>query len=707
MKNFKRDFINRELSWLEFNRRVLEEAVDEKTAVMERLKFMAIFSNNLDEFFMVRVSGVISQIKSNYEEKDYSGYTPKQLLNEIRTLIEELVIEQTKCFHQSIMPELKKNGFHLYNAKDVPKEYINELSILFHEKYYPVLSPMAIDQSRPFPFISGKTLNILVRLKSETDNNELKMALIPIPTQKRFIKVGNDDSSYIMIGEFIKLFASSLFNGYTIEEMTTFRITRDAELNIEEEESKDLLSTIENELKNRDKGTPVRVEIESDVSDITFEYIKQKIPVTENIYFKIDHPLDFSSFFYIVSLPGFDHLHIEPLPPITPVEFTEKKSIFKIIAEKDRILHHPFESFDPVVKFIEEAANDPGVLAIKQTLYRTSGDSPIIAALKKAAQKGKQVTVIVELKARFDELQNINWAKQLEKAGCHVVYGLVGLKIHCKILLVVREEEDGIKRYIHLSTGNYNDKTAKIYTDISLFTKNEVFGIDASAIFNLLTGYSRPPMWKKIITAPLDLRNEFLERINLEITNVKNGGKGKIIAKMNSLIDKKIIEALYKASNAGVEIMLIIRGICCLRPGIKDLSDKITVISVVDRFLEHTRIYYFFNGGDEDIYLSSADWMERNFDRRVETLFPVEDNECKSEILNYISIILKGNQKTRQLLSDGSYIIKPMADGDLPFRSQIELYKYEQKRNLVSKDKSSEIKFIPRKRVRSKEEDRL
>ncbi len=691
-------FFSRELSWLEFNYRVLEEGLDKSNPLLERLKFLSIFSNNLDEFFMVRISGLISQVKSDYQIKDMSGQTPVDILSRIDSRVHEMVKKQYECFNNDIIPEMRNEGFNFYTAKTVPEIYLETLKNLFLKKHFLILTPMAVDQSHPFPFLSGKSLNILVKIE-DPKKKEIKFAIIPYPTDDRFILIPNGGISknYIFVGELIKLFVSYFFKGYNVLDSAVFRITRDAELSIDEEGAEDLLLEIEGQLKKRDKGKPIRLECQSDASEDIKIFLKENINFYNGFFFDIKGPIDISSFMQIATVRGFQHLKDVSLPPISSFEFqNEKESIFSIIAKKDRLLSHPYESFDPVTRFIEEASVDPKVLAIKMTLYRTSGDSPIISALKKAAENKKQVTVVVELKARFDEAQNINWAKQLEQVGCHVVYGLVGLKIHCKMALVVRDEDDGIKRYIHLSTGNYNDKTARIYTDLGIFTSRKSYGRDVSAIFNLLTGYSEPPRWKKMVCAPLDLRNFFIDKIDIEKNNALSGGKGKIIAKMNSLVDSKIIKELYEASKAGVEIQLIVRGMCCLKPSVKNLSENIKVISIIDRFLEHSRVFYFYNSGDEDVYFSSADWMERNFDRRIETLFPIEDEDIKKEVMNLIRITLNDNTKTRILKSDGSYErIKP-DDSDKKVRSQIEIYNMTLERN---KQKEKEIikKFIPKK----------
>lgn len=700
------NFINRELSWLEFNYRVLEEALDNTNPILERLKFSSIFSNNLDEFIMVRVAALVSQVKSGYPIKDESGLTAEEVLSKIEKRLKELVNIQYNSFTKEIIPKLEKEGFDFFTIHTLPDKYKQSLRELFLKKFFLMLTPMAIDQAHPFPFLPGKSLNLLLKLEDPKKNEPL-FAVIPYPSKERFIQIPDDitGQKFIYVGELIKLFAGFFFKGYKILSSTIFRITRDAELSLDEDGAEDLLIAIEDELKRREKGEVIRLEVEENIDDELLEFLSKNTSFYKGFCLKLKGPIDLSSFSQIANIKGFDNLKDRPLVPVLPIEFSDPNlNIFDLISKKDRLLNLPFESFDPVVNFIESAANDPKVLAIKQTLYRTSGDSPIVKALKKAAENGKQVTVVVELKARFDEAQNINWAKQLEQVGCHVIYGIVGLKIHSKIALVVRDEEEGIKRYIHLSTGNYNDKTAKIYTDICLFTSNHLVGRDASAIFNVLTGYSEPPRWKKLVTAPLDLRNFFLEKIEIEKKNAQNGGKGKIIAKMNSLVDTKIIEALYEASNAGVEIQLIVRGMSCVKVGVKGLSENISLISIVDRYLEHSRIFYFYNSGDEDIFVASADWMERNFDRRVEILFPIEDKDIKKEILTILKISLSDNVKTRTLQGDGTYSRKKIKSDEKTIRSQIELYDYFIERN---KRKENAIKhlFIPR--MNPEDEERL
>ena len=697
MKEEKK-YHNRELSWLEFNYRVLEEALDKSNPLLERLKFLSIFSSNLDEFFMVRLSGLLSQLKPEYASlKLPSGDTALEIVTRLKSRINELVKQQYDCFNTDILPNLEKEGFQFYTAQTLPEKYIPALKELFSTKYSLMLTPMAIDPSHPFPFITGKTLNLLVRLFSDKQPDLPLYAIIPIPTATpRFLRLDSGDgkATFIYFEEAVKLFSSQLFVGYNIDKTCLFRITRDAEIAVDEEDS-NLLTAIEMGLKLRERGFPIRLEVEKDADEDLLLFLQRNNMFCEGFDFKIDGPLDLTDFMEIACIDGYLNLKSESFPPIVNRAFQDSKmSIFDIIRNQDHLLFLPFESFDPVIRFISEAASDKKVLAIKMTLYRTSGDSPIIRALKKAAENGKQVTVVVELKARFDEARNITWAKQLEQAGCHVIYGVVGLKTHGKIALIVRDEEDGINRYVHLATGNYNDKTAKIYTDIGLFTAKKKFGSDASAIFNLLTGYSEPPRWKKLVTAPLDLRSFFLEKIKREAQNARSGGKGQIIAKMNALIDTKVIDALYEASCAGVEIILIVRGMCRLKAGIPGLSENITVRSIVDVFLEHSRIFWFHNQGNDELFLASADWMERNLDKRVEILFPVDDPKLVDEVKKVLEIILNDNKKTRLLQPNGTYKHIQMQKNEAEHRSQLELYDFFKKRNTADTGKQ-QIRFVP------------
>ncbi len=652
-------FINRELSWLEFNHRVLEEAQDENNPLFERLKFISIFSSNLDEFFMVRVASLKDQVNVGFEKKDPSGLSPKQQLKYISTRAHELVEEQYKTLNEFLVSELEQTGFYFLSSNELSKENKEYLEELFTTTIYPVLTPMAVDSSRPFPLLLNKSLNIGILIRDEEKEDDVFFATVQVPSVlSRLIKIPSTNDNikkYIFLEEVIDMFIDKLFSGKEILCSFPYRISRNADLSIHEDEAEDLLIEIEKSLKMRRWGEAIRLEVDSKMDKRLVNILKDSLEIHKGEIYYIDGPIDLSFIMKTVIKSEHDVLKFENFTPQTPNDLLGEDDIFEAISRRDIFLHHPFESFDPVVNFIKKAAKDSKVLAIKQTLYRVSGDSPIVKSLAQAADRGKQVTVLVELKARFDEENNIIWAKRLEKSGCHVIYGLVGLKTHSKITLVVRNEENKIKRYVHLGTGNYNDITAKLYTDMGLFTCNERFGSDASAIFNMLSGYSEPPELFKIDFAPLTLRNKFMELIENEIRNKKRGKEAKIIAKMNSLVDPGIIKALYIASSNGVKIDLIVRGICCLKPGIPDISENIRVRSIVGRFLEHSRIFYFLNDGREDLFLSSADWMPRNLNRRVELLFPIENNSIKNRILSILEIMLRDNQKSREMKSNGQY----------------------------------------------------
>ncbi|EKD80919.1 MAG: Polyphosphate kinase, partial [uncultured bacterium] len=585
MKNKK--YLNRELSWLEFNARVLEQAAPKDTPLLERLKFVSIFSSNLDEFFMVRVAGVMSQIRLDYREKYLSGHRPEEIFDLLNKRIRKLVDYEYKLLNKDILPALQNEGVFFYTAANLPEAFSIDIREKFLKKFLMILTPMAVDQARPFPFIPGKTLNILAELSSPEHDQPL-YAVVPVPGRERFYEIS--PHNYIYSEELVRIFLKDLFEGYTLEKSCVFRIIRDAELSFDEEEARDLLTAIESELRTRDRGYPVRLEVEKNASAELVAFLHERFELADNLTYYTEGPLNASAFMEFYGMYDNAKLRDARIVPVMPIEFAGRQSTFAIIAAGDRILNLPYESFSPVEKFVEEASKDPSVLAIKQTLYRTSGNSPIIRSLKRAAQNGKQVTVVVELKARFDEAQNISWAKQLEDAGCHVSYGLVGLKTHCKMTLVVREEARGIKRYVHLSTGNYNDKTARLYTDIGFFSCKNSFAADIAGVFNYLTGYCEPPRRKKIISAPFDLRQFLLDKIAQETRNAQTGLRAEIVAKMNSLVDLDLINALYEASGAGVKITLIVRGICCLNPGVLKQSENIRVFSIIDRFLEHSRI---------------------------------------------------------------------------------------------------------------------
>jgi len=691
-------YINRELSWIEFNDRVLDEAISKSNPLLERLKFLSITGSNLDEFFMIRVAGLKEQVNIGYQKTDAAGMTAKEQLGAISSKVHKMVEKQYNCLNKSLFPKLKNEGIIFLEEDELTrtqKEFLNEY---FTTTVFPVLTPMAIDQGRPFPQILNKSLNQAVILENE--KKETMLAIVQVPSVlPRFVKLedGTDENClFIPLEKIIKMYIEKLFRGYKIISVNPFRLTRNADLSIDEEDAGDLLEEIEKSLRQREKGFPVRLELEKSASKLTREILFKMLNLSENELYEIDGPIDLSAFMKIATAKGFEHLKYEKFFPQPVSVFNEGKSSFEIIKKRDIFLHHPYQSFEPVLKFLEEAAEDPKVLAIKQSLYRVSGNSPIVKSLIKAAENGKQVTVLVELKARFDEENNIQWARKLEMAGCHVIYGLVGLKTHCKILLVVRQEEEGIKRYVHLSTGNYNDKTAKLYTDAAMFTSKESFGADASALFNVLTGYSKPPEWKKFSVAPIGMRETFIHYIENEIEHATNGREGRIIVKNNSLLDQEIIKALYKASRAGVKVDLIVRGICALRSGVKELSENINVYSIVGKYLEHSRIYYYENGGNPKIFLSSADWMPRNLDRRVETLFPVEDAEIKEEVKNILAIILSDNTKLRIQDQNGDYEQRKH-QGIASIDSQSALAEFYTNIQNQKNDNSSDIKFKPKK----------
>lgn len=651
------DFYNRELSWIEFNKRVLSEAKGEENPLLEKPKFLAIVSSNFDEFFKVRVAGLEAQNESQLELRDISGMLPKEQLELIKKEVTKVVDKQYEIYHE-IMGEIKDK------AKIMIKKYndLNAKELRFVENYYnetlfPILTPMAIDTFRPFPHLNTGAINLILNVK---EKDGVSFAIVEVPrVVNRLIKLPGGNN-FILLEEVVKNNLGKLFNGYEIIDVGYFRITRDEDLGIDDNsEAEDLLVEIEKEIKNRKWGNLVRVEYENGVSKKSLEFLKGEIDLGEENFYSIDGPLDLTFLWGVVSINGFDEFKFSKNIPKYYQEF-KGENIFKMLSKKNLLLRHPFESFEHVIDMIKVASEDPKVLAIKQTLYRVSGDSPIIKYLKKAAENGKQVTVMVEIKARFDEERNVRWARELEEAGCHVIYGLSGLKTHAKCLLVIRKEEDGIKRYIHLGTGNYNDSTAKLYVDFSFFTKDEEIGVDASNLFNKLTGFSKVDDWKKLIVAPTHLRNSLYQLIDREIENVKKGGSGKVIIKVNGLTDQGIIEKLYDASKGGVEIICIVRGACCLKSGIKDLSENIKVYSLVGKFLEHDRIYYFQNNGNEELYLGSADCMRRNLDGRVETIFPLEVKEDRKKVLQMLDDILRDNVKLRIQNKDGSYsLVQP------------------------------------------------
>ncbi len=647
-------FFNRELSWLKFNLRVLREAGVKTTPLLERLKFVAITASNLDEFFMVRVAGLWDQYENGINKRDAAGLTVKSQLEEIS----KAAHDQMKLLNKyllSLVKELREAGIYICRVSELSEKGRRWLEAYYQEEIFPVLTPMAVDASRPFPFLANKTLNLAVELTNQEGEDSMGIVQVPSVLPRLLEVPGEEKRSFVFLEDVINEHCSDLYSGCKILDVVPFRITRDADLEFDEDDIDNLLKEVEKSLRKRTRGASVRLEIYNKANSRIRKFLYNNLDITEQEVYEINGPLDATCFFKFASLPGMWPWLYEPFVPQRPLELPDDSDIFKVLRERDVLLHHPYESFDPVVKFVSDAADDPNVLAIKQTLYRVSGNSPIVAALARAAENGKQVTVLVELKARFDEENNIIWARRLEEAGCHVIYGLMGLKTHAKIILVVRKEADGIKRYVHLGTGNYNDNTAKLYTDMGLMTANDQFGSDASAFFNVLSGYSDPPVWNKLVMAPLGLRKKIYELIDNEISIVKKGGTGHIIAKMNSLIDYPVIQKLYEASMAGVKIDLIIRGICGLRAGMDGISDNITVRSIVGRQLEHSRIFWFQGGGKEQLFLSSADWMPRNLNDRVELFFPVETPAHIERIKKVLDLYLRDNVGAHMMQSNGTY----------------------------------------------------
>ena len=650
---------NRELSWLKFNHRVLNEARDKSIPLLERLKFVSITSSNLDEFFMVRVASLKDMVHANYKKKDIAGMTASEQLEKINERTRELVTLQYNTYNRSLVPLMHQHGIVVMDAfEDLSEAQAAFVDRYFEDNVYPVLTPMAVDASRPFPLIRNKTLNIAALLTGKKTEDETVFATVQVPSVlPRLVQIPSEGEtkSFILLEQIIERNIGILFSNYKVLCAYPYRIMRNADLTIDEDEASDLLKEIENKLKMRQWGEVIRLEIEEKLDKKLLKFLKTELKVSDEDIFQIAGPIDLTFLMKMYGIDGYDHLRYKPYTPQQVPEITPGSDIFAAIRKGDIFLHHPYETFDPVVDFIRQASKDPDVLAIKQTLYRVSGNSPIISSLAQAAENGKQVSVLVELKARFDEEHNIVWAKKLEQAGCHVIYGLVGLKTHSKIALVVRREEDGIRRYVHLGTGNYNDSTAKLYTDCGIFTCKESIGEDATAVFNMLSGYSEPLAWNELVLAPYWLRDKFLRLIGRETKNARQGREARIVAKMNSLCDPGIIAALYEASASGVKIDLIVRGICCLRVGIPGVSENISVRSIVGNFLEHSRIFYFYNDGNPEVFMGSADWMPRNLDRRVEIVFPVIEEELKEKALHILHVELEDNVKARVMQPDGTY----------------------------------------------------
>ena len=701
-------FINRELSWLDFNDRILSEARDTKNPLLERAKFLSITASNLDEFYVVRVASLKDMVNAQYTVRDFSGLTAMEQLSRISEKIRQSMILQYSTYTRALIPALWTHGIKIMDYDELDDRLAGIADEYFRSTLFPILTPMAVDSSRPFPLIYNRRLNLCVLIEHKEitydddgrhgeSEKEYRYVTLQVPAVvPRLFRVKlSDGVGFIPIEQIIKANLDMLFTGSKVLASGFYRIMRNADLDIDEDEAEDLLKVIEQQVRMRQWGEIIRLEVDEHLDPRLLSWLTDSLKIGEQDVFSVNGSLDLTFLMKLYSTVAQDYpdLTYETYRPQIASMFGDG-NVFDQIREKDRLVHHPYETFDPVIEFVREASVDPNVLAIKQTLYRVSSSSPIIRQLAEAAQNGKQVMVLVELKARFDEENNINWAKMLEKAGCHVIYGVVGLKTHSKITLVVRSDDDGIRRYLHLGTGIYNDITAGIYSDVGLFTCAEPFGVDASEFFNMLSGYTEPPEWKRLIPAPLWLRSFFEKKIRREILNAREGKKAAIIAKLNSLVDGAIIELLYEASTAGVQIDLIVRGICCLRAGVPGMSDNITVRSITGRFLEHSRIFYFYNEGYEDIYLSSADWMPRNLDRRIELLFPIEDADCRARILEILRVDLEDTIRSHWMQSDGSYHKQDLR-GKVKLDSQVELCRLAVEAAARKKEEEDTRTFIP------------
>lgn len=677
-------YINRELSWIKFNQRVLEEALDKKHPLLERVKFLAIFSNNLDEFFMIRVSGLRRQMEAGAHLTPPDGLLPSEQLALIRQQLVPQLQEQYSCWKNDLVPKLKKRGINILHYDQLKRKQRKLLRSYFKKEIYPALTPLAFDPGHPFPHISNLSMNLAVVVHDSKHGQRFARLKVP-KIYSRLVSIPSEETAdeylelrlydrvstnFVWLEEIVKANLDLLFPGLRIEAAYPFRVTRDADPEIEEDEASDLLSAIEESVRERQFGSAIRLEIDSSMPDQVRDILQTNLDVASYQIYVVDGPIGLSDAMELLGI-NRPELKDRPFKPSIPPSLSTEESIFSVIRRKNILLYHPYDGFDPVIRFIREAARDPEVLAIKMTLYRVGPDSPVVAALMDARENGKQVAVLVELKARFDEANNIVWAKSLERAGVHVVYGLVGLKTHAKVSVVIRHEPEGIRRYIHLGTGNYNDVTARTYSDIGYFTCDPDLGKDVSALFNGLTGYSRDEEYKKLLVAPGEMQKGIISRIDREIKIHQEKGDGYLAFKMNSLVDNHCIKALYRASQAGVKVDIQARGICCLKPGIPGISENITVTSIVGRFLEHPRIYYFRNGGEEEILIGSADLMPRNLYRRVETLFPIEDLHIKNSLRDKIlNVHLRDNVKSRLMLPDGEYQPVPVGEGEELINSQ-------------------------------------
>lgn len=657
----KLPYFNRELSWLAFNRRVLDLAQSPDTPLLERLKFLAIVSSNLDEFFEIRVAGLIQQVDSGIDEPSLDGLSPREQLRRIHSVVASLVEDQNMIWLRELVPALEREGIRFKSGHQLDIAELRWAKRYFDTEVFPVLTPLAIDPSHPFPQIANKTQTLAVAIDyPDTEENESHLALVTIPrVLPRVVRIGAghpEDRTFIFIGEIIRLFVGSLFTGCRVTSAKIFRLTRNSDLYIDEEEADNLLKTIESELRNLRRGAPVRLEVEEGIDGSLFKDLLDHIALPNEYTFRVPGPINLARVMAVYEAVDRPDLKFPSFAPARPVELQPGESIFERIAAGDILLHHPYETFDTVVEFIQSAAHDPQVCAIKQTLYRTSGDSPVVKALIEAARSGKQATALIELKARFDEANNIQWARQMEEAGVHVVYGVVGLKVHAKVCLVVRTEGRGMRRYVHLGTGNYNPRTARLYTDFSLLTARPEIAREVALLFNSLTSFGRAPKFRHLLVAPYNLRTDIIARIDREARHAAAGRPAHIVVQVNSLIDRGVVDALYAASRAGVRIEMIVRGICGVVPGIPGLSENITVRSIVGRFLEHARVYYFHNDTSPEVFLASADWMPRNLFRRVEIAFPIDDPALRARILGrYLPTLLADNTAARELRANGAY----------------------------------------------------
>ncbi|MFR0585565.1 RNA degradosome polyphosphate kinase [Lactobacillus porci] len=662
-------YSNRELSWLDFNDRCLDEARNPDEPLLERANFLGITQSNVDEFYMVRVASLSKLVAADVQSKDASGLTPLEQLNAINKKEHEVVERRYSTYSRSLLPLLKRQNIRILDVDELSEDQEEYIRRYFNNELYPVLTPMADDQSRPFPFISNDSLNIAIRLRSEEDGKH-EFATVRVPNIfPRLVKLPDGENDFIMLEDIVKKYLDRLFDGYEIRQASCYRVTRDMDLDVSESDTSDFLLAVRKQLKDREHGHVTRLEVEGSMSAKLVKHLMKRLNVDEPSVFSINGPIDLT---FLKKLPGLveghDDLRYEPMHAYIDPALRSDHNIFDSIREKDYLVQHPYDSFDAVLNFVKQAAKDPDVLAIKMTLYRVSGNSPIIKYLGQAAQAGKQVTVLVEVKARFDESNNVHWARTLEQMGCHVIYGLVGLKTHTKVTLVIRRDSDGIRRYLHLGTGNYNDVTAHFYTDLGLFTCDRDLGVDATNLFNMLSGYSKPPYFSKLRISPKLIRQFIYEKIDNEIAIARAGRHAEIHMKMNSLSDQDVIAKLYEASAAGVKIHLIVRGICCLRTEIPGVSDNIEVHSIVGRFLEHSRIYYFYNDGKEEVYLASADMMRRNLNRRVETLFPILQDDLKARVLDIFAKMWRDNVQARIL--HGTEWVHADRRGQSPFSSQ-------------------------------------